>query len=177
MSPAPAFHWRCEAGNTVFNHNQAQIFDDGAIVFDSVPYSKDYTMIIVYKPVSSGETMLWQMLFADSSMRGLTTERILSDSISIRYTENTSFIPVINTLRQSSPDSTSPYVRLAVGGDSAAKVAEVLYYTSRLGNAALRKVQSCLAVRYGITLGPVTTLTGLAARSGTMPTAGCTITA
>ena len=126
MSPAPAFHWRCEAGNAVFNHNPARIFDDGAMVLDSVPYAKDYTMIIVYKPVSSGETMLWQMYFADSSMRGLTTERILSDSISIRYAENTSLIPVINTLRQSSPDSTSPYVRLAVGGDSAAKVAEVL---------------------------------------------------
>jgi hypothetical protein len=66
MSPAPAFHWRCEAGNTVFNHNPAHVIDDGAMVFGSDPYSKDYTMIIVYKPVSSGETMLWQMSFADS---------------------------------------------------------------------------------------------------------------
>lgn len=171
--PTPVFHWRCSAGNATLNHNPAMhvassagacgedpSMGSGAIVFDSVPYAKDYTMILVYRPVSSVETALWQMTFGDSVMRGLTTERILSDSISIRYTEQTDVTPAINTLRQSSPDSTMPYVRLAVGGDGDLNVAEVLYYAERLGNAALRRVQSLLAVRYGITLGPVSYLDG-----------------
>ena len=171
--PTPAFHWRCSAGNAILNHNPAMHVassggargeglgvGSGAIVFDSIPYAKDYTMIVVYKPVSGGETALWQMTFGDSIMRGLTTERILSDSISIRYAEQTDGTPTINTLRQSSPDSTMPYVRLAVGGGGELDVAEVVYYAERLGNATLRKVQSQLAVRYGITLGPVSYLDG-----------------
>lgn len=158
--PTPAFHWRCSAGNAILNHNPAMQVSSDAIVFDSIPYAKDYTMIVVYKPVSGGETALWQMTFGDSIMRGLTTERILSDSISIRYAEQTDGTPTINTLRQSSPDSTMPYVRLAVGGGGELDVAEVVYYAERLGNATLRKVQSQLAVRYGITLGPVSYLDG-----------------
>lgn len=158
--PTPMFHWRCNVGNATLNHNPAMHVSSSAIVFDSVPYAKDYTMIIVYKPVSGEENALWQMTFGDSITRSLTTERILSDSISIRYAEQTDGTPAINTLRQSSPDSTTPYFRLAVGGDGELNVAEIVYYAGRLGNAALRKVQSQLAVRYGITLGPVAHLDG-----------------
>lgn len=171
--PSPAFHWRCESGDAVINHNHAlHIQDTGGtrqdaagtgvamIAFDSLPYARDYTVIVVYKPESGAETPLWQMQFGDNSTRGLTTERIMSDSISIRYAERTQSIPAINSLRQSAPDSSAPYVRLSVGGGGTAKVAEVHYYTERLGNAALRKVQSSLAIRYGVTLGPVSYIDG-----------------
>lgn len=152
--PLPAFHWRCNSGNTTLNHNPAMLLENETIAFDSIPYSKDYTIIAVYKPISSKETMLWHMTYGDSSTRGMTTERILSDSISTRYAEQTDNEPAINTLRQSSPDSTMPYVRLCIGGTEEIIVAEVLYYTERLGNSTLRKIQSHLAVQYGITLGP-----------------------
>ena len=158
--PAPTFHWRCAGGEALLNHNAAVRLSDSTMVFDSLPYAKDYTMIVVYQPDTNGETSLWQLTFGDGAMRGLTTERIVLDSASIRYSESTDAGPAINTLRQSSPDSVSPYAVLAVGGAGTLRVAEVLYYAERLGNAALRKVQSCLAVRYGITLGPVSYLDG-----------------
>lgn len=158
--PTPAFHWRCSTGNTTLNYNPAVQVPGNVMFFDSVPYAKEYTMIVVYKPVSREETSLWLMTFGDSTTRGLTTERIMSDSISIRYADQTDASPAINTLRQSSPDSTMPYVRLNVEGDSALKIAEIVYFPERLGNAALRKVQSLLAVRYGVTLGPVAYLDG-----------------
>jgi len=164
VTPSPAFQWRCQSGNAVINHNPALHLDSVEMVFDSLPYAKDYTMIIVYKPKACGETALWEMSYGDSATRGLTTERIMSDSISIRYAEQTDGSPAINTLRQSSPDSTMPYARLAVGGEGELDVAEVVYFAERLGNAALRKVQSRLAVRYGITLGPVDYLDGAGCR-------------
>lgn len=203
--PLPAFHWQCDpsqvgiGSNAAINHNPALHMTGDSLVFDSLPYAKDYTMIVVYRPDTNEETALWKMSFgggippaplrhtpgpSEEGRRGLTTERILSDSLSIRYAAGTEASPAINTLRQSSPDSTAPYVRLTVGGGippaplwhtpdpseegrrggGRMKVAEVLYYTERLGNASLRKIQSCLAVRYGITLGPVNYLDGAGGR-------------
>lgn len=156
-----AFHWRCGlSGNTTFNFNPAIQTGDTAVVFDSLPYAKDYTLIMVCKPLADGETALWHLSFGDNASRGLTTERILSDSVDIRYAWHTAIRPAISTLRQTAPDSTDPYVRLAVGGVGGFKVAEVLYYPVRIGNTALRKVQSCLALRYGVTLGPVDYIDG-----------------
>ena len=149
--PSPLLHWRPAAGDSSLNHNPAVL--GGGIAIDSLPYSSDYTMIVVYKPVRDSEATVWSLGFAAGGTRGLTTERILSDSTSIRYREQTGLTPAISTLRQSAPDSVSPYAGLAIGGGL--KVAEVLYYGTRLGNAALRGIQSVLAVRYGITLGPV----------------------
>lgn len=159
--PLPAFQWRCIAGNATLNNNPALQLTSGAMIFDSIPYAKDYTMIVVYKPVAGEETSLWQMTFGDNITRGLTTERILSDSISIRYAERTDVSPAINTLRQSSPDSTTPYARLTIEGNEALKIAEIVYFAERLDNATLRTIQSQLAVRYGITLGPVAYLDGV----------------
>lgn len=167
---SPTFHWQCDPSqiginsNAIINHNPALHISGDSIVFDSLPYAKDYTMIVVYRPDTNEETALWQLTFGDSATRGLTTERILSDSMSISYAESTDASPAINTLRQSSPDSTAPNARLTIGGEGTMKVAEVLYYTERLGNATLRKIQSCLAVRYGITLGPVSYLDGVGRR-------------
>lgn len=158
---APLFHWRCPSGGATLNHNPAILTGNGAVVFDSVPYAKDYTMIVVYKPVAGVEMPLWTLSFGDA-VRGMTTERILIDSAYIRYEGRNDGRPVVSTLRQSSPDSTMPYARLVIGpADTASatggnmKVAEVLYYSGRMGNAALRKIQSRLAIRYGLTLEPV----------------------
>lgn len=134
-------------------------------VFDSVPYAEDYTLIIVYKALADSEAMLWRLDYGDGSTRGLTTERMLMDSTSVRYASQTEGTPAISTLRQSvssltSGDSLGSHVRLTLGGDGAVKIAEVLYYEGRMGTAALRKVQSALALRYGITLGPVDYLDG-----------------
>lgn len=149
--PSPAFHWKCPSADSLLNFHPATI---APLHFDSIPYAEDYTIVVVYKPVVDTEAAVWQLVFADSIVRGLTTERIVSDSTSIRYSQQSDSKPVIHTLRQSAPDITSANVRLSVG-DGNIKVSEVLYFDHRLGNSALRRVQSALAIRYGITLGPV----------------------
>ncbi len=149
--PSPAFHWKCPSADSLLNFHPATI---APLHFDSIPYAEDYTVVVVYKPVVDTEATVWQLVFADSIVRGLTTERIVSDSIAIRYAELSDSKPVIHTLRQSAPDISSANVSLSVG-DGNIKVSEVMYFNHRLGNSALRRVQSALAIRYGITLGPV----------------------
>lgn len=149
----PLFHWRTSSGDSLLNFNPAAFAGGGTLLQDSIPYAEDYTVIVVYKPVQDTEVLLWSIDYGDGGVRGFTTEHILTDSISIRYAPQTTATPAISTLRQSAPDSVSPYAVLAIGG--ASKVAELLYYGRRLGVAELRRVQSLLAVRYGITLGPV----------------------
>lgn len=155
----PTWQWRCADGDALLNFNPSRIIDSSrTLVFDNVPYAREYTLMVVYKPVASGEASVWRLGYDTSSVRGLTTEHIVSDNVTIRYTDTTTGIPVVSTLQQTAPDSTAPYVRLTLGGDTMAgsvKVAEVLYFDQRLGNAMLRRVQSAMAVRYGITLGPV----------------------
>lgn len=149
--PSPAFHWKCPSADSLLNFHPATIIP---LHFDSIPYAEDYTIVVVYKPIVDTEATVWQLVFADSIVRGLTTERIVSDSIAIRYAELSDSKPVIHTLRQSAPDISSAKVSLSVG-DGNIKVSEVMYFNHRLGNSALRRVQSALAIRYGITLGPV----------------------
>lgn len=147
----PTFQWRCETGDTMLNFNPATT---SILYFDSIPYAKDYTLIVVYKPVSDTESTVWHLLYGDSATRSLTTERILSGNTAIRYADSTDSRPAIHTLRQSAPESDTSYIQMTLG-DGNIKVSEVLYFDHRLGNSALRRVQSALAIRYGITLGPV----------------------
>lgn len=149
--PSPTFHWKCTASDSLLNFHPATVT---SLFFDSIPYAEDYTVVVVYKPVVDTESTVWQLTFDDGIVRSLTTERIISDSTAIRYAELSDRKPVIHTLRQSVPDITANNVSLSIG-DGNIKVAEVLYFNHRLGNSALRRVQSVLAVRYGITLGPV----------------------
>ena len=155
-APMPTFQWRCVAGDSLLNFNPATT---ETFHFDSLPYAEDYTLVVVYKPVVDTEATLWRLTFSDSIVRALTTERIISDSTAIRYADATDGKPVIHTLRQSAPIDVDTFVRLDIG-DSNIRIAEVLYFNHRLGNAALRRVQSMLALRYGVTLGPVDYLSG-----------------
>lgn len=169
MPPAamPTFWWRCGAGDSVLNFNNVISFGRrDSLVFDSLPYAKEYTMVVVYKAADSMEATVWRMEYTDSainSTRGLTTERIISDRTTIRYAGRTVTSPIINTLRQTAPDSASPYVRLVTGNDTLrgnVMVAEIMYFDKRLGTTMLRRVQSALAIRYGVTLGPVDYVAG-----------------
>ena len=155
----PTWQWRCDHGDAFLNYNPAVTVNSShGLVFDSIPYARNYTIVVVYKPIADTESTVWRLDYDEESNRGLTTEHILAGSTAIRYTDTTTGIPVINTLRQTAPDSVAPYVRLTLGGDTlggSVKVAELLYFNRRLNNSMLRRVQSVLAVRYGITLGPV----------------------
>ncbi|MBR3723782.1 MAG: T9SS type A sorting domain-containing protein [Bacteroidales bacterium] len=168
-SPSPTFHWKCNTilnrtnSRDIINHNPVLRLSGRAIVVDSLPYAKDYTMIVVYKADTNEETPLWQMTFGDSATQGVTTERFITDTISTRYVEHTKINPIINTLQQSSPDSISPFIRLVLGDNTfqgRIKLAEAMFFNKRLGNSMLRRIQSALAIRYGITLGPVNYVDG-----------------
>ena len=159
----PDFWWKCQDGDTTYNFNPAANMDSaGAVVFDSVPCAQSYTMIVVYKPLTdTAESAIWRLEYNDSVFRGLTTRRILIDAAEITYTDTTQPGPIINTLRQSVADidTAQRYCRLVLGGfdtvESHIKVSEVLYYGRKLGSTELRKVQTYLAVKYGVTLEPV----------------------
>ncbi len=149
--PTPAVHWQCTEGDTVFNFNPATTMP---VQFDSIPSAESYTLIVVYKPLVDTEATVWSLSLADSTTRSLTTERILLGDSFIRYADNTDSKPAIHTLHQSVPKSDTSYMQLTLG-DGNLMVAEMLYFDRRLGNAALRRVQTALAICYGITLGPV----------------------
>ena len=154
--PRAAFEWRCAEGDSHLNFNAAAT---GERVFDSVPVFGEYTLVAVYQPLTDSESAVWRLDYGDSAAQALTTRRILAGATAIRYGDYADRRPVIHTLRQSAPETDTPAVRLMLG-DSNIKVAEVLYYDRRLGAAALRRVQSALALRYGVTLGPVDYLAG-----------------
>lgn len=149
---AAVFHWRCAASEMLLNNNPVAT---SPLAFDSIPYAKDYTVVVVYKPVADTEATVWRLALPDSSLRALTTLHIVSDSSRVRYAGLPSTGPAVSTLRQSAPDSVAPYMQLEANPDSLLAVAELLYFDHRLGNAALRRFQTELAIRYGITLGPV----------------------
>lgn len=154
---AAVFHWRCAASEVLLNNNPVAT---SPLAFDSIPYAKDYTVVVVYKPVADTEATVWRLALPDSSIRALSTLHIVSDSSRVRYAGLPSTGPAVSTLRQSAPDSLASYVQLVANPDSLLAVAELLYFDHRLGSAALRRLQSELAIRYGITLGPVNYLDG-----------------
>ena len=71
--PTLAFHRQCDSCDV-----PAMRVREGALSFDSIPYTKDYTVIAVYKPTEREESALWMMSFDESTTRGVTTERIFS---------------------------------------------------------------------------------------------------
>lgn len=160
----PTYWWRCVSGDATFNFHPAATARGGIpALTDSVNYSSSFTMVVVYH--SQGDTAernLWNVGYADGGRRGLTTRRILSDTTYITYADENLQGPVINTLQQSAPHHGSSTLPTLVAGDTTGriKVAEVMCFEGKIGMGALRRVQSYLAVKYGVTLGPVNYVDG-----------------
>lgn len=160
----PAFWWICDSGNVTYNFNPAVLLDGiQTLEFDSIPYYDEYTVIVVYHSMGEyGETSVWQMSFNDSIHSGITTRNIHHGQTTIQYSSDNRPGPIVNTLQQTAPDgldSTQTYCRLTLGSaDSQSthiKVAEVMYFEGKPAMGLLRRVQSYLAIKYGITLGSV----------------------
>ena len=151
LLPQPSFRWVCQSADSMLNFSPASTTPQS---FDSMPYAEQYTMMVVYKPVADTEASVWSLSYADGQTLGLTTHSVIVDGVSIRYADSNMMDACINTLRQSAPDAVGPYATLNVG-DGNTKIAEVLYFNRRLSNRELRLWQSELAIRYGVTLGPV----------------------
>lgn len=160
----PIFWWQCDSGNVSYNYNPATMLSSNdALVFDSLPCYDEYTIITVYHAMGEdNELPVWQLWFNDSSTCSLTTRHIHHGTTTVQYTSENRRGPIINTLQQTSPidvDSIQAYCRLTLGATDSQtthlKVAEVMYFEGKPGIGQLRRVQSYLAVKYGVTLGPV----------------------
>lgn len=160
----PSYWWKCNNGNTSYNYNPAVVLNNNqSIELDSIPYFEEYTAIVVYHAMGeSAEKQVWQLHFNDSIRNGLTTRNIHHGKTSIQYSTDNRPGPIINTLQQSTSleaDSNQLYCRLVLGASDSMtthiKVAEVMYFEGKPGIGQLRRVQSYLAVKYGVTLGPV----------------------
>ena len=160
----PVFWWQCDSGNVSYNFNSARLLSNGqSIVFDSIPYYDEYTVIVVYHSMGEESEMpVWQLSFNDSIRCGLTTRNILHNQTSIQYSSDNRPGPIINTLQQTAPDgldSTQSHCRLTLGSTTEQsthiKVAEIMYFEGKPAMGLLRRVQSYLAIKYGVTLGPI----------------------
>lgn len=160
----PVFWWQCDSGNVSYNFNSARLLSNGqSIVFDSIPYYDEYTVIVVYHSMGEvSEMPVWQLSFNDSVRCGLTTRNILHNQTSIQYSSDNRPGPIINTLQQTAPDgldSTQSHCRLTLGSTTEQsthiKVAEIMYFEGKPAMGLLRRVQSYLAIKYGVTLGPI----------------------
>lgn len=149
--PQPAFHWRCFEGDTLMNFNPCATRQQ---FFADVPYAEEYTMVAVYKIMDSSISTVWQMDYSGGRILSLTSAGIVYDTTIFRFSDIPLATPSIHTLRQSAPDAAAPLVRLTFGGRGV-RIAEAMYFDRRLGNVELRKVQTAMAMRYGVTLGPV----------------------
>lgn len=160
----PSGWWRCTEGDAVYNFHPALTVDGGSVTVDSLTYAEDYTVMAVYQAADDSEEYgIWQLRFDDSTCRSLTTRSIRTASAVIQYEEQNRRGPVITTVQQSAPprEGGGSLLRcpLRVGAadsmGSRIKIAEVMYFDSKIGQQALRRAQSYLAVKYGVTLGPV----------------------
>ena len=160
----PVFWWQCDSGNVSYNFNSARLLSNGqSIVFDSIPYYNEYTVIVVYHSMGEESEMpVWQLSFNDSVRCGLTTRNILHNQTAIQYSSDNRPGPIINTLQQTAPDgldSTQSHCRLTLGSttdqSTHIKVAEIMYFEGKPAMGLLRRVQSYLAIKYGVTLGPI----------------------
>lgn len=158
----PAYWWQCDSGNTIFNFNPSVQFDSTSANFDSIPYADEYTIIVAYKAMNGAvESAVWDLQFGDSAHRGLTTQQITLDKSRIRYCEQNRSVPIVNTLQQTAPlmDSVPEWCRLNLGAHDSLpgciKLSELMYFDQHVAQSKFRPVQSYLAIKYGVTLGPV----------------------
>ena len=77
INAVPSFLWRSFSIDSTLNFNGADYVNGNGMTFNNLPYSKNYTLVMVCKPQFNVETMLWNLDFGDSVTRGLSTEHIL----------------------------------------------------------------------------------------------------
>ena len=146
----------------LFNYNTSFLFDSLAVPF-TINYTahrtENMTVFTVYKAFDTQqENGLWYIKLDTAKNVKLSTCRIGSISNKIKYSDTTQTKPIINTLTQSwrnvNIDTTISKILLG-GTDSLSfygKMAEYIVFNKTLTKNDIQKVQSYLAIKYGITL-------------------------
>ena len=158
----PSYWWKADSCGTYLNSHYAVLSDSGrAVATDTLPCLSGYTVLTAFRPVDTAEAALWSLVFSDGSVSALSSRRIFQDGESMCYDSLQHRGPVVNMLQQDAPEGCDSTVglTLAIGGGQemrgGALIAEVMFFDRRLNPDALRRVQSYLAVKYGVTLAPV----------------------
>lgn len=156
----PNFWWSTTDGDTTYNFHPAGVMDraDG-VALDSVTLSDGFTVAVVYRVLTdTTEQRVWALESQGIVLGGLSTHSILGRNSEIQYSDHTQTGPLVNILSQTLPQGSERPERclLKVGGyDSAAcaiKVPEVMYYERKMTKEEMGRVQSYLAMKYGVTL-------------------------
>ena len=146
----------------LFNFNKSFHFDSlsQAFTINYLPkHTENLTIITVYKAINEQqENGLWFIKIDSTTNVKLTTKRIGSLKSTVKYSDTTDTKPIINSLTQGwkkiQVDSLNSKMLLC-GTDSlpfSGKMAEFLLFDKSLSKFDLKKVQSYLAIKYGITL-------------------------
>lgn len=164
----PTYWWKATADSVLFNYHPALLLHPGdTYVIDSIPASEDYTLIVVYEQEQdTNESFIWELLFNEGESNALTTKKIHISTKEFDYVRSGQQRASVTTVQQSPSNKETPgnFYNLRLGDENNGvplEVAEVMYFDHRLDLGELRKVQTYLAVKYGITLGPVNLVDGL----------------
>lgn len=119
--------------------------------------SRQSDVIMVYETYDTAdENAMWQIQIDTVRSIGQTTQRILNDNGQITYDTTNRLKPVINYLTQSwrTPELCAPTLSLCTADSLTlyGRIAEALYFDSRISDTAVIQWISYLAVKYGITL-------------------------
>lgn len=119
--------------------------------------SRHADVIVVYETYDTlGENALWQVQVDSATRIGQTTQRILNDNGQITYDTANRLKPVVNYLSQSwrTPEVCAPVLTLCAADSLLldGRIAEAMYFGSRIGDTAVIQWISYLAVKYGVTL-------------------------
>jgi len=152
----------------LINYNPAIPFngvDDHAIIDEELSNLKQLTVFTIYKPnANSAEKEVWGFQ-GEESFVGLTTDRSFNNDYQTFYEKDSLGNPLLHRYYQlhnpkSGEQNTDTYMSLGIykqdpvfqnnyfGG----AIAEVIAYKRRVRGTNLQKIESALALKYGITL-------------------------
>ena len=163
----PSVWWKAATGQVLFNYNPSLQLQPGEMfVIDSLPAADDYTLIVVFRnEINAKESFVWKLFFNEMEFNALTTQKIHVSTNVFDYGKDDCPQSMVTTVQQSpsAKDPTAEHFAMVLGdgtNETNMKVAEVMYFDHRLGIGNLRMVQTYLAIKYGITLGPVNLVNG-----------------
>ena len=141
--------------------NFNKCFEVGSAVTFTLPLgindSRQSDVIVVYETIDTvHENALWQIRIDSTSRIGQTTQRILNENGQITYDTANRLRPVVNYLAQSwrTPEVCTPTLAFCMADSLRmnGKIAEVIYFDSRISDTSVIQWISYLAIKYGITL-------------------------
>lgn len=145
----------------LFNFNKAVYVPKGGFTLSNNGFnrlSNSLTVIIVYRVKQSDiEQPLYSLSFDSSYSLKLTSQNIIKDNIQINYANENDTTAIINTLfYQINPKANNAKCVFNILNDSIlgfeGKVAEILIFNKRLKGIEREKIETRLALKYGVSL-------------------------